>query len=256
MFRDRLVVGVLNDGPGFSVGSKDPTGFEIELAKDIAADLNLKIVYRSLDSKDRDDLLKDGTVQLVIAIYSITDERRADGIDFAGPYLQTPQAFLVRDGDKKIKTVKDLADKGVCTVAETTGAPVDVGEKEKNAVKTSSNECVRLLMSNSVDAVFDDQAALYGFEDAHPGKVKVVLPGTIGKEQYYGVGLKAGQNSDCERIKESIRKFLKSRWRSVFRDYLPVAAHAYRGGDTAIGDFENVFKGRESDLDDKSCKDA
>ena len=59
-------------------------------------------------SDTRETVLGNGSVQAVIATYTITPER-AKKIDFAGPYYSSGQAVLVRADESKITGVSDLA---------------------------------------------------------------------------------------------------------------------------------------------------
>ena len=59
-------------------------------------------------SDTRETTLENGSVQAVIATYSITPER-AQKIDYAGPYYSSGQAVLVRDDEDRITGVGDLA---------------------------------------------------------------------------------------------------------------------------------------------------
>ena len=80
-----IKIGVKIDQPGIGYqapGADTPTGFDIEMGRILAADLGIDeadIEWIETVSDNREPFLKNGTVDLVIASYSITDERRADG---------------------------------------------------------------------------------------------------------------------------------------------------------------------------------
>ena len=76
-------IGVKYDQPG--LGFKDaasdvPTGFDVEMAKVLAASLGIDpdtdVEWIETISDNREPFLEDGTVDLVLASYSITDDRR------------------------------------------------------------------------------------------------------------------------------------------------------------------------------------
>ena len=81
-----ITVGVKFDQPG--LGFKDaasdiPTGFDVEIAKLLVADLGIdpesdSVTWEETISDNREPYLEEGRVDLVLATYSITDERRAD----------------------------------------------------------------------------------------------------------------------------------------------------------------------------------
>ena len=82
-----ITVGVRYDQPG--LGFKDPAedipeGFDVEIAKLLVADLGIdpesdSVTWEETISDNREPYLAEGRVDLVLASYSITDERRAAG---------------------------------------------------------------------------------------------------------------------------------------------------------------------------------
>jgi glutamate transport system substrate-binding protein len=248
-----IAVGVVDFAPGFAMGSPNPAGFDIDVMNAIGAGLHTPVANTPLTSADRAGKLTNGTATLVIATYSITMQRNQDGIDFAGPYLITPQALLVRTDDTRIIANKDsLAGKSVCTVSKTTNAAVDIPNANMTTRKPTIRECIDLLNQHGTDAVFNDTVILYGYTHAYPGKFKVVLSSEFGELQYYGVGMLGKHHADCLKLNSVIKEYLRTQWRHDFADTLPDAAAAYSGG--ANGDFESQFKPKDSDMTTLSCK--
>ena len=87
----KITIGVKFDQPGIGFlepGSDAPKGFDIEMGRIIAAGLGIDddgIEWKQTVSDNREPFLQDGTVDLVIASYSITDDRRKV-VGQAGPY--------------------------------------------------------------------------------------------------------------------------------------------------------------------------
>src|SRR6266496_3491052 len=80
----------LNKAGKITIGVKfgKPAGFDIEIGKIIAGQLGIpadKIEWKEAISKNRQPFIENGTVDLVIASYSITDDRKKV-VGFAGPY--------------------------------------------------------------------------------------------------------------------------------------------------------------------------
>ena len=101
----KVVIGVKYDQPGLGFkGATDdiPTGFDVEIAKLLVADLGIDpedtsvVTYEETISDNREPFLEQGKVDLVLASYSITDERRAV-VGQTGPYFLTGQQLLVPD---------------------------------------------------------------------------------------------------------------------------------------------------------------
>ena len=122
------------DQPGlFFKGATDkvPSGLDVEMANILVAGLGIdpnsdNVEWKETISDNREPFLKSGEVDLVLASYSITDERRAE-VGQAGPYFVTGQQLLVKKGSG-IKSVDDLQGKEVCSVTGSTS--IDNAEAE------------------------------------------------------------------------------------------------------------------------------
>ena len=76
-----IKVGTKFDQPGFGLKglSGKPEGFDVEIAKIIAKELGIptdKIEYIETPSKVREDVIVNGTVDFVVATYTINDKRK------------------------------------------------------------------------------------------------------------------------------------------------------------------------------------
>jgi glutamate transport system substrate-binding protein len=249
-----IIVGVVEDSPGFAVGDLNPAGFDIDLMNAIGAGLHTPVTSKPFTVPDRERMLKSRNVTIAIATYSITPSRNQRGIDFAGPYMVSPQALLIRADDTSITTKDSLRGKSVCTEAEGTGAGVTIPGANMTTKPPTTKECVDNLRAHNTDAVFTDALILYGYARADPGKFKVVLPGVFGELQYYGIGLPGHHHADCLKLNAVISDYLRTQWRHDFQVELPEAVAAYPGSDTNGGDFESHFKPKDSDMAALSCK--
>ena len=87
-----MTVGVKIDQPGIGFlqpGDDIPTGFDIEIARIIAAGLGIAptdVDWKETISANRETFLQGGDVDIVAASYSITDDRR-EVVGQAGPVL-------------------------------------------------------------------------------------------------------------------------------------------------------------------------
>ncbi len=95
-------------------------GFDVAMAELMAAgifegtreSLGDKIEFVETLSKNRESAIDNGNVDIVVASYTITDERK-QVVDFAGPYLMARQDIMVAAGDDSIAGVADLNGKKV-----------------------------------------------------------------------------------------------------------------------------------------------
>lgn len=174
--RGTLVAGVKTDYPpfGYIDESGKTVGFDIDIVEYIAKRLGVKLDMRPVTSANRIPMLMNGTVDLIAASTTITQERE-DVVDFSVPYIVIGGKFLV-DSKSAISSYKDLAGK---TVAFTQGTPwADKLKAEqpqaKHLVFQDKPQAVISLLQGRADAYVDDAAPLAIFAKQHPGKLKVV----------------------------------------------------------------------------------
>jgi len=122
-----ITVGTKFDQPGFGLVSPDgvPEGFDVEIAKIIAAKLGIApedIEWVETISANREPFLQQGQVDMVAATYTINDDRK-ELIDFAGPYYVAGQDIMVAAGNPLgVEGEESLADIRVCSVNGSTPA--------------------------------------------------------------------------------------------------------------------------------------
>ncbi|MFI7575501.1 transporter substrate-binding domain-containing protein [Micromonospora sp. NPDC049497] len=178
--RDKLLIGVKDDQPGVSQKLANGTfeGFDIEIAYMIAEDLGFdapEVTLLAIESEDRarrQARNTDGsyvTVDLVIASYSVTEQRRRDGVVFSFPYLETEQSVVtLRSDTRPVASLRDLAQRKVCTLGTSTS---EQRLREAGASPIGRNrisDCVQALYDGVVDAVTTDAAILAGFVGPRP----------------------------------------------------------------------------------------
>lgn len=207
--RDSIVIGVKPDQPGLGVQKDDGTfeGFDVDVAKYVAGKLGFapdKVTFTATPSSEREDRLKDGSVQLIFASYSITPVRKTE-VNFAGPYYVAHQDTLVRSGDANIKNVRDLRSRRLCAVEGSNSYKRVIDEKLIAAFPVNAksySECIQKLLNNEVDAVSTDDLILAGFAAREGNRVKIInAPFT---DERYGVGIAKGDLDGCEAVNKAI----------------------------------------------------
>ena len=202
-----IKIGVKYDQPG--LGFKDaasdiPTGFDVEMAKVLAASLgidpNTDVEWIETISDNREPFLQDGTVDLVLASYSITDERR-EVVGQAGPYLVTGQQLLVTE-DSDVESVDDLQGQEVCSVTGSTSLETVEAEGMKPVGFDTYSECVEKVLDGTVQAMSTDGTILAGYAAQNEGELKVV--GEEFSEERIGVGYSQDYPEMCQWIVDTI----------------------------------------------------
>jgi glutamate transport system substrate-binding protein len=199
-----ITVGVKFDQPG--LGFKDaasdiPTGFDIEIAKMLVADLGIdpesdSVTWEETISDNREPYLQEGRVDLVLATYSITPERRQI-VGQTGPYLITGQQILVKE-DSDVQGKEDLQGEEVCSAEGSTSIENVEKEGMVPASAPDYSQCVEDVLNGSVEAMSTDGAILLGYAAQNPGELKVVGPEF--SEERIGVGYPKEDTEMCEWI--------------------------------------------------------
>jgi glutamate transport system substrate-binding protein len=205
----KLVIGVKADQPGLGLQTGDKyEGFDIEIAKIVAKGLGVDasgISWKTTVSANREPFIQQGQVDLVVATYTINDERKKK-VNFAGPYYVAGQDLLVPVAST-IAGPEGLDGKKVCSVAGSTPAKRIKTEHPKAQLQEfdSYSKCVEALAGNSVDAVTTDDIILAGYasQSQYAGKFKVV--GKTFSSEPYGIGLKKEDKAGCDKINEILK---------------------------------------------------
>lgn len=204
----KIKIGVKFDQPGIGfkkAGADVPTGFDIEMGKILAAKLGIKasdVDWVETISDNREPFLQKGTVDLVIASYSITDERR-QVVGQAGPYYVTGQQLLVKKGSD-IKSVDDLKGKEVCSVTGSTSLDNVEAKGAKPRGFETYSECRDQVQNGSVEAMTTDGSILLGYVAENPDELEVV--GEPFSEERYGIGYSKDKPELCKFITDTVTK--------------------------------------------------
>ncbi|CAA9356737.1 MAG: hypothetical protein AVDCRST_MAG34-2149 [uncultured Nocardioidaceae bacterium] len=215
-----ITIGVKYDQPGIGFkGATDdiPVGFDPEMGKILAGSLGIAvddITWKETISDNREPFLQSGEVDLVIASYSINDERRAV-VGQAGPYYVTGQQLLVPT-DSDISTLEDIKGTEVCSVTGSTSLENIEAEGGKARGFDTYSECVDQVLGGTVDAMTTDGAILLGYAAEHPDELKVVVEPF--SEERYGVGYSKDFPEMCEWISSTIEQsYEDGSWEEAFK---------------------------------------
>lgn len=209
---DGITIGIKFDQPGLGLKDGDTyKGMDVDVATAIAEKLGYdadQITWQEAPSPQREQLLKTGQVDMVVATYSITDKRKEE-VSFAGPYFVAGQSLLVA-ADSDITGLNDTLDgKLVCSVTGSTSA-----QQIKDAVPgvelqeyETYSQCADLVANGTLDVLTTDDVILAGYANqaAYQGKLKLV--GDTFSEEKYGIGLPKGSDQ-CE----DINGYIKELW--------------------------------------------
>ncbi|MFI6733689.1 serine/threonine-protein kinase [Nonomuraea sp. NPDC050451] len=195
----KIVIGVKGDLPGIALQNGDDfQGFDIEFAKRVAAELGAKdTALVKVSRGDRADALADGSVDLVVATYSVDKSET----QFAGPYYVAHQDVLVHAGSG-IDSVDDLEGKRLCAPDSPSVGEVQSKVKVEPVSAGDYAVCMQLLRDGKVDAVPGDDLILAGFAARENMRYKVL--GAKLNNERYAVGIRNGDVKTCKAVKAVI----------------------------------------------------
>ncbi|WP_019871279.1 glutamate ABC transporter substrate-binding protein [Salinispora oceanensis] len=222
-----ITIGTKFDQPGFGLKglSGQPEGFDVEIAKIIAAELGVpedKIEWVETPSKVREDKIADGSVDMIVATYTIKDERK-ERVSFAGPYYEAGQNIMVKKDDTSITGPESFQDgtKKICSATGST--PIEEIKKYLKDVPSqlvpfdTYDKCRDALQSGQVDAVTTDNVILLGYiaddEDAFK------LAGENFTKEPYGIGVKKEDTEFRDFINDILEKaYADGSWQQAWDD--------------------------------------
>lgn len=212
----KLIVGTNAAYPPYEYYNAKKTviqGFDIDLAKQMAKDLKVKLVLKDMDFDGLLPALKAGTVDMVIAGMNPTAERKKS-VDFSKSYYGANMALLIKTSDKnKIKSIKDL--KGKKIAAQTASTCADIAKKQLKGAQvvllSKAPDEVMQLSSGVVDGVVVEEPVAKLYAKANKQivictKVKLKNSGENG----YAVAMAKGKSDFVKAINNSIDKMSKS----------------------------------------------
>jgi polar amino acid transport system substrate-binding protein len=185
--KGELVVGVLGtDEPNSFVDPKtrEIVGYEVDIAKAIAARIGVKPVFKQIAVAARIPELQQGRVDLLAASLTHNKERESQ-IDFSLTTFVTGQKVLVK-ASSGIKDVPELAGKKVLTVKGGTQEPnirKAVPNVDVVTFETTQQAFLALQQGKGVGYVNDEASIVNDFAKLGPAKKDyVVLPTSISVE--------------------------------------------------------------------------
>ncbi len=220
-----LTVGTKFDQPLFGLANLEgvPEGFDVEIAYLIgdaifgeATEENMEFVEAV--SANREPFIQDGTVDIVVATYTINDTRK-EVVDFAGPYYVAGQDIMVPAGNPMgITGVQDLNGKRVCTVNGSTSLE-NVREQAPQAdlsiLFDTYSQCADSMAQGAVDAVTTDNVILSGLVFDSDGAYELI--GETFTEEPYGIGLEKGDDEFRTFINDTLEEAYESgAWAEAF----------------------------------------
>ena len=205
----KFVVGFDAEFPpmGFIAEDGSYTGFDLDLAAEVASRLGLEFVAQPIAWDSKDQELASGNIDCIWNGFTISG--REDEYTWTEPYMSNNQVVVVNAGSD-ISTLADLAGAVVAVQKDSSGL---AALEENTELLDSFAELVQVddylnammeLESGAVDAiVMDEIVARYQIQEA--GSNFVVLDESVASEEY-GVGFALGNEELRDQVQAALEE--------------------------------------------------
>ena len=204
-----LIVGFDQDFPpmGFVGDDGEYTGFDLELAQEVAKRLGLEYKAQPIawDSKDME--LESGTIDCIWNGFTMTG--REDDYTWTEPYMANQQVFVVAN-DSDINSQADLAGKIVEVQADSSAeaalkeAPELTATFKELLTTADYNTAFMDLEQGAVDAIAMD-VIVAGYQIQQRNADFKILDDSLSEEEY-GVGFKKGNTELRDKVQSTLEE--------------------------------------------------
>mgnify|MGYP001779836715 FL=1 len=201
----KIRIATFGDLPPYGYVKNDGTraGYDVALGNQIGKDLGVKVDWVQVNADGRVDSLKSDKVDLVLANFTVTDERK-QVVDFADPYMKVSIGVVSPDS-AKITSADQLTGKQRAVTKGTT-AEVFFTEKYPDVQLQkfdSKTQQFQAFKDGRVAALADDNTYLYAWAKDNPGYTVGIK--TIGDESTIAPAVKKGNKSLLEWTNKEIK---------------------------------------------------
>ena len=204
-----LIVGFDQDFPpmGFVGDDGEYTGFDLELAQEVAKRLGLEYKAQPIawDSKDME--LESGNIDCIWNGFTMTG--REDDYTWTEPYMANQQVFVVAN-DSDINSQADLAGKSVEVQADSSAeaalkeAPELTATFKELLTTADYNTAFMDLEQGAVDAIAMD-VIVAGYQIQQRNADFKILDDSLSEEEY-GVGFKKGNTELRDKVQSTLEE--------------------------------------------------
>ncbi|WP_311198594.1 transporter substrate-binding domain-containing protein [Jeotgalibaca sp. MA1X17-3] len=209
-----LKVGVKEDVPGFGLRNTDSNeieGYEIDLAKNIAKEIlgdENAIELTPVTAKTRGPLLDNGEVNMIIATFTITEERK-ETYNFTDRYYEDAVGLLVKKSEG-YAGLKDMDGATIGVSQSSTTKEAILAEAEQYGIELEFSEYATYpeikaaLDAGRLQAFSVDRSILAGYLD----DASEILPDRFATQDY-GVAIKKQNTELADYVNDLINEWEK-----------------------------------------------
>ena len=204
-----LIVGFDQDFPpmGFVGDDGEYTGFDLELAQEVAKRLGLEYKAQPIAWDAKDMELESGNIDCIWNVFTMTG--REDDYTWTEPYMANQQVFVVAN-DSDINSQADLAGKIVEVQADSSAeaalkeAPELTATFKELLTTADYNTAFMDLEQGAVDAIAMD-VIVAGYQIQQRNADFKILDDSLSEEEY-GVGFKKGNTEYRDKVQSTLEE--------------------------------------------------
>ncbi|MDD4503888.1 MAG: transporter substrate-binding domain-containing protein [Clostridiaceae bacterium] len=212
--KGKIVLGTAADYPPYEFhkeidGKDNIVGFDVDIAKAIAADLGVELEIKDMKFDGLLAALAAGDIDIIVAGMVPTEERK-QSVDFSIPYYEAEQKMLVKaDIADKIKIAEDL--KGMVIGAQKSTIQEEIANTKIEASKVKAlskiTDLVLELKNDKIDGLVLAGPVAYAYEKQSPDLVVPEI--SFGREDGVAVAVNKGNADLVEAINATLEKMIK-----------------------------------------------
>lgn len=194
---------------GFRDKEGNMVGFDVDLAKEVFARLDLDYELQAIDWSMKETELNSGKIDMIWNGYSIT-EKRKEQVNFSKAYLENKQVIVTLEG-RDIYRKKDLRDKKVAV--QNGSSTLDAINREPKMVDSfdggepilfdTNHEAFWDMEAGRSDAVVADEVLAKYYIKQKNAKDYRILEEDFGREEY-GVGFRKSDKKLLEEVNKTL----------------------------------------------------
>jgi polar amino acid transport system substrate-binding protein len=183
-------------------------GYDLELARQIAKDLGVKAKFVQVNANGRVDALKAGKVDMVLANFTVTDDRK-QVVDFADPYMKVSVGVISKKSNPVTK-IGQLKNKSVIVTKGTTAEQYFTKSQKSVTLQKydSKTQQFNALKNDRATALADDNSYLYAWVKNNPTYTVGIK--TLGPSSYISPAVKKGNKALLTWTNKEIKKLNKN----------------------------------------------
>lgn len=202
-------VGIEGTYPPFNFvnDQKQYDGFDVDIAKELAKRLGVKVEFVGAEWKGIIAGLLADKFDIIIAQMSITEERKKS-VDFTDPYVMTGAVLITRKGDNRLTQLSDIKGR---KVGVGTGTNFEALAKTVPGaiVKsyTAFNDYLQDLINGRLDAIIND--SLLAGDAIKKGSLPIQVSSGLLEKDRIGMAIKKGNEDFLQKVNEVLAAMKK-----------------------------------------------